>query len=74
MPLFPFPILPDVFDFIALVLLVVIGLFIIVVVVKLIVFLLPAAVVAFVVWFLTGSLFLAGIAFLVIAVISAAKR
>jgi hypothetical protein len=34
--------------------------------------LLPAIVVAVVVWFLTGSLFYAGIAFLVVAVISIA--
>jgi hypothetical protein len=38
------------------------------------IFLLPAAILAFVVWFLTGSLFWAGVVFLVIAIISLLKK
>lgn len=54
---------------IALIVLVVIGLAIIVLVVGSIILFLPAAIIAFVVWFLTGDLFLAGVAFLIIAVL-----
>ena len=50
----------------------IIGILIIVLVVGVLVVFLPAIIVAAVVWFLTGSLFLAGIAFLVVAVISIA--
>jgi vacuolar-type H+-ATPase subunit I/STV1 len=38
------------------------------------IFLLPAAILALVVWFLTGSMFWAGVVFLVIAVISLLKK
>jgi hypothetical protein len=38
------------------------------------IFLLPAAILAVVVWFLTGSMFWAGVVFLVIAVISLLKK
>jgi len=51
-----------------------IGLIIVVFVAKILFFLVPAIIVALVVWFLTGSGFWAGIAFLVIAAISLAKR
>jgi hypothetical protein len=54
---------------IALIILLVIGLVILVVVVGSILLFLPAAIIAFVVWFLTGDLFLAGVAFLIIAVL-----
>jgi hypothetical protein len=54
---------------IALIVLVIIGLVILVLVVGSIILFLPAAIVAFVVWFLTGDLFLAGVAFLIIAVL-----
>ncbi len=54
---------------IALIFLLAIGLIILVVVVGSILLFLPAAIIAFVVWFLTGDLFLAGIAFLIIAVL-----
>ena len=55
-------------------LLVVIGIVIIVVVAKIILFVLPAGIVALVVWFLTGSLLYAGVAFLVVAFISLLRR
>jgi hypothetical protein len=38
------------------------------------IFLLPAAILAVIVWFLTGSMFWAGVVFLVIAVISLLKK
>ncbi len=66
------PFLADVF---LLVILLIIGVVIIVVLAKLLLWALPAIIIAAVVWFLTGgSLFLAGIAFLVVAVISLARR
>ena len=56
-------------------LLVIIGIVIIVVVAKIILFVLPAGIVALVVWFLTnGSLLWAGVAFLVVAFISLLRR
>ena len=56
-------------------LLVIIGIVIIVVVAKIILFVLPAGIVALVVWFLTGgSLLWAGVAFLVVAFISILRR
>ena len=48
----------------------VIGILIIVLLVSIAIFVLPAIIVAVVVWFLTGSFFYAGIAFLVVALIS----
>jgi len=47
-----------------------IGVLVIVLLVGLAIILLPAIIVAVVVWFLTGSFFYAGIAFLIVAVIS----
>jgi len=55
-------------------LLVIIGIVIIVVVAKIILFVLPAGIVALVVWFLTGNLLWAGVAFLVVAFISILRR
>ncbi|MGI0080561.1 MAG: hypothetical protein ACRECH_13170 [Nitrososphaerales archaeon] len=49
---------------------VVIGIIIIVLLVEAAIVLLPAIIVAVIVWFLTGSFFYAGIAFLIVAVIS----
>ncbi|MEM3578201.1 MAG: hypothetical protein QXX51_07105 [Candidatus Bathyarchaeia archaeon] len=43
-------------------------------IVKILLFILPAAIIAAVVWFLTGSLFLAGVAFLAVAFISLLKH
>lgn len=53
--------------------LIIIGLLIILVI-RLLFMLIPAALVAFVVWFLTDSLWYAGIAFLVIAALSILKK
>jgi hypothetical protein len=53
-----------------LVVLVIIGILVIVLVVGVLLVLLPAIIVAVVVWFFTGSFFFAGIAFLVVAIIS----
>ncbi len=74
MPVLPIAILPDVLDAVALFFLVIVGLVILFIVAKAISFALPGAIVAFVVWLLTSSLFLAGVAFLVIALISVARR
>jgi len=52
--------------------LIVIGILIIVVV-RLLFMIVPAALVAFVVWLLTGSTWLAGIAFLIVAALSILK-
>jgi hypothetical protein len=52
------------FDIIALVVLVIIGI-IIILLIRLLLILIPAVLLALVVWFLTGSLFWAGITFLV---------
>jgi hypothetical protein len=50
--------------------LVIIGILVIVLIVGALLVLLPAIIVAIVVWFITGSFFFAGIAFLVVAIIS----
>jgi hypothetical protein len=63
-------ILGGIADFFGLVILLVIGVLIIVLVVGLAIFLFPAGIVAVIVFFLTGSYFYAGIAFLIIALIS----
>ncbi|MDI6847547.1 MAG: hypothetical protein QMD13_02695 [Candidatus Bathyarchaeia archaeon] len=61
------------FDLLGLIGLIIIGL-IIIFVIRLLFILIPAALVAFVVWFLTESLWLAGIAFLIIAALSILKK
>jgi len=62
------------FDIIALVVLVIIGI-IIILLIRLLLMLIPAVLLALVVWFLTGgSLFWAGITFLVIAALSILKK
>ena len=62
------------FDVIALVVLVIIGI-IIILLIRLLLILIPAVLLAIVVWFLTnGSLFWAGITFLVIAALSILKK
>ncbi len=58
--------LPDLFGGIVLL---VIGLFVIVVLIAAALVLLPAIIVGAIVWFVTGSFFYAGIAFLVVAVV-----
>ena len=63
------------FEIIALLILLAIGLIIIIVVAKVLIFFLPAAIIAAVVWFLTGySFFWAGVAFLVVAFLSVLRR
>ena len=52
--------------------LIIIGLLIILII-RLLFMLVPAAIVAFIVWFLTGSTWLAGIAFLIVAALSILK-
>ena len=64
----------DLVGLLVLVALVIVGLVIIVFVVKAFIFLLPAAITAGIVWWLTGSTMYTGIAFLVIAAISLIKR
>ena len=62
-------------DLALLFLLVIIGIVIVVVIAKIILFILPASVITLVVWFLTGyNLFLAGIAFLLVAFTSLLLR
>jgi hypothetical protein len=61
-------------DLVALVVLVIIGI-IIILLIRLLIMLIPAVLLALVVWFLTGgSLFWAGITFLVIAALSILKK
>jgi hypothetical protein len=61
-------------DFALLILLVIIGVVIIILIAKILLFILPAGIIALIVWFLTGSLFWAGVAFLVVAFISLLRR
>jgi hypothetical protein len=70
----PLQVLGPLIDIAVLVLLLIIGLVIIIVLAKIFLFVLPAAIIAIVVWFLTGSIFWAGVAFLVIALISLVMR
>lgn len=60
-------------DIITLVALVIIGI-IIILLIRLLIMLIPAILLALVVWFLTGSLFWAGITFLIIAALSILKK
>jgi hypothetical protein len=69
----PFDI-PVLYDLLLLFLLLVIGVVIVILIAKVILFILPAGIIALVVWFLTQSLFLAGVAFLVVAFISLIRR
>lgn len=66
--------IPSIIDLALLLLLLVIGIIIIIVVVKILLFILPAAIIAILVWFLTSSLFWAGVAFIVVALISLLKH
>jgi hypothetical protein len=61
------------FDIIALVVLVIIGI-IIIMLIRLLIMFIPAVLLALVVWFFTGSLFWAGITFLVVAALSILKK
>jgi len=63
------------FEIILLLVLLAIGLIVIIVIAKVLLFFLPAAIIAVVVWFLTGyDFFWAGVAFLVVAFLSILKR
>ncbi len=73
--LIPLPFdIPPLYDLLLLFLLLIIGIAIIIIIAKVILFVLPAGIVAVVVWFLTGSFFWAGVAFLVVAFISLIRR
>ncbi len=73
-PPIPIPLgIPVIFEAIALLILLIIGIIIIITIAKVLLFFLPAAIIAIIVWFLTESWFLAGVAFLIIALISIAK-
>lgn len=61
------------FDIIALVFLIIIGI-IIILLIRLLLILIPAVLLSIVVWFFTGSLFWAGITFLVVAALSLLKK
>jgi len=61
------------YDLLGLVVLVIIGL-IIIFIIRLLFALVPAAIVAFIIWFITGKLWWAGIAFLVVAALSILKK
>ena len=75
MPMISIPSLPGgLVGILLLAVLLIIGIIIIILIAEVLLFLLPAALIAFVVWFLTGSLFLAGIAFLIVALISLSRR
>ncbi len=62
------------FELVLLLILLIIGVVIIIIIAKVLLFFLPAAIIALVVWFLSGSVFWAGVAFLVISIISVARR
>jgi len=67
-------ILTGIADILGGIIFLVIGVLIIVLLVATAIVLLPAIIVAVIVWFLTGSFFYAGIAFLVVAIISLAAK
>ena len=69
------PFLPWLLELAVLFILLIIGVLIIVFIAKVLFFFLPAAIVSILVWFITdGNKLLTGIAFLLIAAISIAKR
>jgi len=57
-------------DILAAVILLVIGILVIVFLVRLAIVLLPAIIISIIIWFFTGSFFYAGIAFLIVALVS----
>ncbi|MGC9346254.1 MAG: hypothetical protein ACP5ER_05645 [Candidatus Bathyarchaeales archaeon] len=64
----------SVLDLIGLLILIVIGIIIILLIAKVVFFFLPAIIIAVIVWLFTGSGFWAGVAFLIIALLSILKR
>ena len=63
-----------IYELVIILLLLLIGIALILLIVKIMYFILMATIIAFVVWFITGSLFWAGVAFLIVAFISLLKR
>ena len=61
------------YDLMSLIGLIILGL-VIVFIIRIVLVLIPAAIVAFLVWFFTGSTWLAGLAFLAIAALSILKK
>jgi membrane protein implicated in regulation of membrane protease activity len=61
------------YDVLGLIGLIIIGL-VIILVIRLLFVLIPAAIVAFIVWFFTGNLWWAGVAFLIVAALSILKK
>ena len=74
MPIINLPGLPALYELLFLFLLVIVGLVVIILIAKVLLFILPGAIIALVVWFITGSLLWAGIAFIVVSVISLVRR
>jgi hypothetical protein len=74
MPIIGVPGLPVLYELLFLFILVVVGLVIIVLIAKVLLFILPGAIIGFVVWFLTGSLLWAGVAFIVVSLMSLVRR
>ena len=74
MPIINLPGFPALYELLFLFLLVIVGLAIIILMAKVLLFILPGAIIALVIWFLTGSLLWAGIAFIVVSVISLVRR
>jgi hypothetical protein len=74
MPFISVPGLPVLYELLILFLLVVVGLVIIILIAKVLLFILPGAIIALVIWFLTGSLLWAGVAFIVVSFISLVRR
>jgi hypothetical protein len=74
MPIINLPGLPALYELLFLFLLVIVGLVIIILIAKVLLFILPGAIIALVIWLLTGSLLWAGIAFIVVSVISLVRR
>ena len=73
-PIINLPGFPALYELLFLFLLVIVGLVIIILIAKVLLFILPGAIIALVIWFLTGSLLWAGIAFIVVSVISLVRR
>ena len=59
---------------VVLLLLLILGIIIIIVIAKILLFVLPAAIIALIVWLITGEIVYAGIAFVAVAVLSILKR
>ena len=74
MPIINLPGFPALYELLFLFLLVIVGLAIIILIAKVLLFILPGAIIALVIWVLTGSLLWAGIAFIVVSVISLVRR